>query len=773
VAGVGSGGPIGEPVRRREDPALLTGRGRYATDIPLPGLVHLAVVRSALPHGAIRRVDVAAAERLPGVLAVLTARDLPELDDPPLELRAPGPGHRARPVLARDRVRYVGEPVAVVVAEDPYLAADAADAVRPEIEPLPGAGDVLAATAPGAPLLHEGVEGNVAGVARRAFGDAAAAFSDADVVVAHRLRLRRVAGAYLEPRAVTAAWDGAAVTLWSSTQSVYGVRDRVAALLGLEPDRVRVLAEDVGGAFGAKGMPYAEEVLAPLLARRLDRPVRWVAGRSEDTSATAHSHGGVLDLELAATAAGELRGLRVRLLHDIGAHAGPGAEQGDNVLSHVVCAYRLPALDAEVRQVYTNAVPSGFIRGGGREVGNFAIERMLDLLARRLDLDPVEVRRRNLVPPDAMPHDTGYPRGAGATIVYDGGDYPLLLDTALAAIDHAGARRRQAAGARTGIGVACCVESTGIGVPEQARVHVAADGAVTAYAGSTPQGQGHRTSLAQVVAERLGWPLQRVRVVAGDTSAVPRSWNSAASRTAYEVGNAAALAGAAARRTLLDRAAELLEADPADLEVGPEGAAVRGAPARAVALAELLPDAGLEVTETFQSRRTYAGGCHAALVEVDPQTGGVDILRYVIAHDSGRSINPLLVDGQLHGGYAHGLGYALFEEAVYDEDGGFRSASFLDYTIASAPEIAVVPELHEVRGPVIGNPEGFRGVGESGTIPVPAAIASAVDDALRRHGADAFADELPLTPQRVYALARRATTNSRRNGSTVPNDRAG
>ncbi|HSR25312.1 MAG TPA: xanthine dehydrogenase family protein molybdopterin-binding subunit, partial [Candidatus Eisenbacteria bacterium] len=672
---------------------------------------------------------------------------------------AAGPGHRPRPVLARERVRYAGEPVAVVVAEDPYLAADAADAIRLDIEPLPGAGDVLAATAPGAPLVHDGVEGNVAGVTRRAFGDAVAAFDGAGVVVSHRLRLARVAGAYLEPRAVTAVWDvGAqALTLWSSTQSVYGVRERVAALLGLDPARVRVLAEDVGGAFGAKGMPYAEDVLAALVARRLDRPVRWVAGRSEDTAATAHSHGDVLDLELAATPAGELRGLRVSLLHDIGAHAGPGAEQGDNVLSHLICAYRLPALEAEVRQVYTNAVPSGFIRGGGREVGNFAIERMLDLLARRLGLDPVEVRRRNLVPPAAMPHDTGYPRG-DATVVYDGGDYPRLLDTALRAVGYEQVRRRQAAGARLGLGVACCVESTGIGLPEPARVRLAPGGEVTAFVGSTPQGQGHRTSLAQVVAERLDWPLDLVRVVAGDTAAVPRSFNSAASRTAYEVGNAAALAAAAARRRLLDLAARRLEADPADIEVGPAGARVRGAPASAVPLDELVPADGVEAAETFHSRRSHASGCHAALLDVDPETGAVTMLRYVIAHDSGRSINPLLVEGQLHGGYAHGLGYALLEEAVYDEGGTFRSASFLDYAIASAPEIAVVPELHEVHSEVFGNPEGFKGVGESGTIPVPAAIASAVDDALRARGAAAFADELPLTPQRVFALASRVTT---------------
>jgi aerobic carbon-monoxide dehydrogenase large subunit len=753
---------IGRSRRRREDPALLTGRGRYAGDLSLPGQVHLAVVRSPEPHGVLRGVDASAALDLPGVLAVLTLDDLPELRDPPVEMRASGPGHRPRPVLAGDRVRYVGEPVAVVVAEDPYLAADAADAVALDLEPLAGAGDVLAATAEGAPLVHAGVLANVAGTVTRAFGDAAAAFAGAEMVVSRRLRLARVAGAYLEPRAVTAAWDAAAgtLTLWSSTQSVYGVRERVAALLGLEQHRVRVLAEDVGGAFGAKGMAYPEEVLVPAVARRLGRPVRWVAGRAEDTASTAHSHGGVLDLELAAGRGGELLGLRVRLLHDIGAYAGPGAEQGDNVLSHLVCAYRLPALDAEVRQVYTNAVPSGFIRGGGREVGNFAIERMLDLLARRLGQDPVEVRRRNLVRPDQMPHDTRYPRGE-TTVVYDGGDYPRLLDTALAAIGYEDVRGRQAAGERIGVGVACCVESTGIGLSESARVRVSPDGSARAFVGSTPQGQGHRTALAQVVAERLGWPLERVDVVAGDTAAVPRSANSAASRTAYEVGNAAALAAATTRRQLLELAAARLEADAADVVLAPAGAQVRGAPGSAVPLADLVPAGGLEVSETFDSRRTHASGCHAAIVEVDPETGAVTVLRYVIVHDSGRSINPLLVDGQLHGGYAHGLGYALLEEAVYEAGGAFRSATFLDYTIPSAAEVAPAPELHEVHSQVFGNPEGFKGVGESGTIPVPAAIASAVDDALLRHGIDAFASDLPLSPERVHRLGTPGTPGSR------------
>jgi carbon-monoxide dehydrogenase large subunit len=730
---------IGERVRRREDPHLLTGHGRYAGDLRLPGMLHMAVVRSPLPHGVLRSVDLSPALALEGVVAAFAAPDLPE---------ALGTLHRLRPLLARERVRYEGEPVAVVVAERSYRATDAVEAVGLDVEPVPGAGDVLAATRPGAAAIHDGAEGNVAGVIERSFGDAEAAFAGAPVVVSTRLRLARVAGAYMEPRAATAAWDGSSevLTLWTSTQTIFGVREEVARLLDLSPERVRVITEDVGGGFGAKGMAYPEEVLVAILARRLGRPVQWVASRSDDTASTAHSHGTVLDLELAASDTGALRGLRVRAWHDIGAYLGPGAGQPDNIFSHLVCAYRLPALDAQARAVYTNAVPSGFIRGGGREVGNFAIERMLDLLARRLGLDRAEVRRRNLIAPDQMPHDTMYPRGE-ATVVYDGGDYPQLLETALDAIGYSQARRD-----RLGVGIACCVESTGIGADETARVRVREDGSVQAFLGPTPQGQGHLTSLAQVVAERLGWPFERVTVVAGDTAAVPRSFNSAGSRTAYEVGNAAAIAATSLARRLKELAAERLEASPDDIEVSPEGAQVAGAPARALPLAELVGNGGLEAVETFHSLRTFASGCHAALVDVDPETGRVEVVRYAIAHDSGRSINPVLVEGQLHGGYAHGLGYALFEAAAYEEDGTFRGASFLDYQIPSAPEVGEGPELHEVHSVVYGNPEGFKGVGESGTIPVPAAIASAVDDALRRQGIEAFVTDLPITPDRLARI---------------------
>jgi carbon-monoxide dehydrogenase large subunit len=759
---------IGHRLRRREDHRLVLGEGRYTADLVPGDALHLAVVRSPVAHGEIRTIDLDAARGLPGVVAAFTAADLPEAAGPMGDGTPPGVEPHPRPVLARDRVRYQGEPVAVLVADSAYTAADAAALAAVDVEPLAAVADVEHAAAPGAPVLHEGLDGNLAGTVTRSFGgDVEPALAHAAAAVRTRLRLGRVAGAYLEPRAVLARWDAAAGSLLvhTSTQATYSVRAAVAGALGLEAEGVRVLAEDVGGGFGAKGMAYPEEVLTAAVARRVERPVAWVAARSEDTASTAQAHGDVIEVELGADAEGKLLALRADLLHDVGAYTAAGAAQTDNIAGHLVCAYALPALAVRSRLVHTNTVPCGFIRGGGREVGNFAIERAMDALARRLDLDPAELRRRNLIPPDDMPYHTGYPHPAGA-MVYDGGDYPRLLAEALEGIGYEDVRRRQAqAGAPgesppeapspLGVGIACCVEQTGIGVPEIARVHVSPAGEVVVRLGSTPQGQGHVTVFAQVVADRLGWPLERVQVRTGDTAHVPSGMNTAGSRSALEVGNAAARVGTAARERLLELAADRLEAEPADLELGPDGVAVQGAPASRVPLASLLGTGGLDVEETYRSQKASASGCHAALVEVDTATGVPRLLRYVIAHDSGREINPLLVEGQLHGGWAHGLGYALFEEAAYDTDGNLAAASFLDYGIVSAPEAAAALELRQVAAPVLGNPEGFKGVGEAGTIPAPAAIVGAVEDALRRAGTTVELCELPLTPARLWAQATR------------------
>jgi len=746
-------------MRRREDPHLVTGRGRYAGDIHLPGLAHLVFARSAQPHAAIRSIDVETARAMPGVIAVWTAADLPETAKALADFMPRGVTARPRTVLSIGEVNYVGEAFAAVVAETAYQAADAAEAVFADLDPLPGVGTLAAALADGAAVVHAGAESNEAGGYERAFGDVEAAFGEGAVIIRESFRVPRIAGAAMEPRAVTAQSDGTRLRVWTSTQHTYGVRDRLAEMLALEKAAIEVLAEDVGGGFGPKAQVYPEEVVTALAALRLKRPVSWVATRSEDTATTVHAHGSTFEVDLAADPDGRLRGLRGRMWHDVGAFPASGPAQPGLMIAHMLSAYRLPAIHFQATLVHTNAASTGFVRGGGRPVGNFVIERLMDRMARRLGLDPAEIRRRNLVEAAQMPFDTGFPAGR-QTVIYDSGDYPALLAAALEEIGYRQVREEQAAGRRAdgryrGVGIACCVESSGFG-SEQARVHVGRDGIATAYIGSTPQGQGHLTTTAQVVAERLGWPLERVRVVAGDTRAVEHGEMTAGSRTAVQVGNASSLAAQSARRWLLEHAAEKLEADVADLLLEDGVVSVKGAPSSSIPAAEVVPEAGLDVVETFQPPlpNAYSSGCHAAVVDVDPTTGSVEIVRYVIAHDTGRAINPLLVEGQLQGGYAHGLGYALFEELIYQPDGGFQTASFLDYTIASAPELTVEPRLLAMGTPTPANPEGFKGAGESGTVPVPAAIANAVEDAIRQLRPEAVVNELPIGPMRLFgALA--------------------
>ena len=744
-------------MRRREDPHLVTGRGRYAGDIHLPGLAHLVFARSAQPHAAIRSIDVETARAMPGVIAVWTAADLPETAKALADFMPRGVTARPRTVLSIGEVNYVGEAFAAVVAETPYQAADAAEAVFADLDPLPGVGTLAAALADGAALVHPGADNNEAGGYERAFGDVEAAFGEGAVIIRENFKVPRIAGAAMEPRAVTAESDGTRLRVWTSTQHTYGVRDRLAEMLTLDKAAIEVLAEDVGGGFGPKAQVYPEEVVTALAALRLKRPVKWVATRSEDTATTVHAHGSIFEVDLAADPDGRLRGLRGRMWHDVGAFPASGPAQPGLMIAHMLSAYRLPALHFQAILVHTNAASTGFVRGGGRPVGNFVIERLMDRMARRLGLDPAEIRRRNLVEAAQMPFDTGFPAGR-QTVIYDSGDYPALLAAALESIGYREVREEQAAGPRAdgryrGVGIACCVESSGFG-SEQARVHVGRDGIATAYIGSTPQGQGHLTTTAQVVAERLGWPLERVRVVAGDTRAVEHGEMTAGSRTAVQVGNASSLAAQSARRWLLEHAAEKLEADVADLVLEDGVVSVTGAPSSSISAAEVVPEEGLDVVETFQPPlpNAYSSGCHAAVVDVDPVTGSIEVVRYVIAHDTGRAINPLLVEGQLQGGYAHGLGYALFEEVIYQPDGGFQSASFLDYTIASAPELTVEPILVPMGTPTPANPEGFKGAGESGTVPVPAAIANAVEDAIRQLRPEAVVNELPISPMRLFEV---------------------
>jgi aerobic carbon-monoxide dehydrogenase large subunit len=742
---------------RREDERLVTGRGRYAGDQKPEGMARLAVVRSPVPHARIQAINADAARAMPGVLAVITAADLPGSANGIANWAPADQPELMRPVLAVDRVRYAGEAIAAVVAETEYQAQDAAAAVEVDFDLLPAITDVVAAAQPGAPRLHDTVEGNRALEKTYAFGDVAAAFHDAPVVVKETLVASRVCGAAMEPRVATASWNDAeqTLTIWDSTQTVFSVRDTLATALGLEKDQVHVLAHDVGGGFGPKGTVYGEEVLVAVLARQLKRPIKWIASRSEDTATTVHAHGTRIEVEIAAEADGRLRGLRGRIDHDVGAYPGPGNGQPDIIVPHMMSAYAWPAFEVAARATFTNTAPTGFVRGGGRPLGNFTVERLLDRLAAKLGADPADVRRRNLVGPERMPYDTGFPQGR-STVVYDGGDYPRLLEIALDTIGYQDLRRRQhqpSNGRLLGIGIASCVESSGFGSGEPARVRLDPDGTAHLFVGSTPQGQGHETAAAMVLADRLGWPLERITVVAGDSKVVPWALLTAGSRSAIHVGNAVSLVAKSARRQIIDKAAERLEADPVDLVLADGVVSVKGVPGRSLAVGEVFPD-GLEVAESFDTKSgtAYSSGCHAVAVEVDPETGGVDIMRYAIVADTGNVINQNLVRGQLQGGLAHGVGYAMFEEAIYTEDGTFQSPTFLDYTMVSAPEMSMPLELRSITTPTEANPEGFKGAGESGSIPAPAAIANAIEDAVRQVRPDAAVTRIPVTPLRVYEL---------------------
>jgi len=724
-------GYIGRSMRRREDPPLLQGRGSYAADHNPPGTVHLAIRRAGVPRAIGLKVDVSAASRMPGVAGAWAFGQLGLADD---YMPDPNPQQALpvrRPVIAKDEVRFEGDAVAVVAAETEYWAHDAVDAIEVDLEQV----------APeAAPLPPQQV---------RKSGDSA---GEVPVRVRENLTMARICGAAIEPRAAFAEWNEDEQTLYirASVGGVHILRDTLCRCLGLERSHVVALAQDVGGSFGAKNHPYPEYVIAAAVSRILKRPVRWVASRTEDGHTTGQAHSAELDFEIASDAGGGLIGLHGRVAWTVGAYLGRGAFQADSMAAHAMSAYRMPSFEVEVAPRFSDTPPAAYIRGGGRPVGNFVVERMMDRLARRLGIDPIELRRRNLVKPDDMPYDTGL-----NGIVFDGGDYPRLLELAVERADAASIRERQRAGEPVGIGVAMCVESTGIGMPEPSRVAVRGDGTAVVFVGSTPQGQGHETFVAQVVADRLGWPVEKVEVRTGDSRDVAFSFVTAGSRSALEVGNSAAISAASARRMLLERAAEKLEASPEDLVAGIEGVSVRGVPDRSIALQDLVGD-GLEAAEVWDSKgkAAWASSCHVAVVRIDQETGGVDVQRYVIAHDSGRAINPLTLEGQLHGGYAHGLGYALFEEALYSPDGNFQSPSFLDYTIVSAPELQVEPELIHTETESTQNPEGFRGVGEAGTIAVPAAIANAVEDALYAMGYEVCVDSVPVTPLKLWNLMR-------------------
>ena len=772
---------FGKPLPRKEDPRLLRGQGVYVADVSVPGQLYAAFVRSPHAHARILNVNLAPARRLPGVVAAYAYEDIADVAQP-LPMLTP---HRAlRPQmpypLARGKVRFVGEAVAMVVAEDPYGAEDARDLVRVEYEVLPAVTDGALALAPDAPLLHEDLGDNVAVDLTHGVGDVARAFAEADVVIAERFRVRRISGQPLETRGCLAQWQdsklGHTLTLWDSTQSPHTARRVLADVFGLPQQNVHVIAPDVGGGFGIKNRFYQEEAAVPIAARLLDRPVKWVEDRSEDLLTTYQAREQEHESAIALRRDGTILGVRDAFIHDQGAYTPFGLVVPYNTTTTLPGPYRLPNYEAHLRAAYTNKPPIAPYRAAGRPQAVLVMERLLDLGARALGIDAAEIRLRNMVQHDEFPYDLGLKDRDGAAIVYDSGDYPASLRQALDLIDYQAFRAEQArardAGRYLGVGLAPYVESTGRGPFEGATVRVEPSGRVLVLTGAASQGQGHETTLGQIAAERLGVRLQDVTVLTGDTAAIALGVGTYASRTAVVAGNATSTAALAVREKALRVAAQLLEAAPSDLDLVDGMISVRGAPDRTMPLAQvartlsspppafLFPkdmEPGLEVTTYWHpENNTYAFGTHAAVVEVDVETGQVHVLRYVVSHDCGVVINPLVADGQTQGGVAQGIGTALYEEMVYDENGQPLTASYMDYLLPTAAEVPAATLGHMVT-PTPLNAEGIKGLGEGGAMPVLAAIANAVEDALAPLGVRVT--EVPLTPARVRALIDAATSD--------------
>ncbi|MBI2370171.1 MAG: xanthine dehydrogenase family protein [Deltaproteobacteria bacterium] len=767
---------VGARIKRREDRRLITGEGAYVADLARPGMVHAAILRSPYARARIRAVDLTAARQSPGVLLALAFEDLQPAG--PLPLPVPHPALKAAQEfpLAPGMVHYVGEPVAVVVAEERYAAEDALDLIRVEYEPLPPVVDPERALAADAPLVHEELGTNVAAHLEQETGDVERAFREADHVFRERFRVLRGSGQSIEARAVLAAYDPLlqALTVWSSTQTPHLIRRGLAPLLNLTEAQIRIIAPDVGGGFGSKGVFYPEEFLVPFLAIRLGRPVKWVEDRREHLQTAIQERGQVHEVEVAVRRDGRILAVRDRFVADQGAYTPWGIVVPVLTATMVPGPYKIPNYRFEVTVVYTNTVPSAPVRGAGRPQAVFVMERMVDRVARELGLDPAEVRFRNFIPPHEFPYVVGLRSRDGRLQTYDSGNYPEGLTRALRLIGYEEVRKEQerlrAEARYLGVGMACCVEATGLGPHEGATVRVDPSGRVYLYTGASPQGQGHETMLAQVCADALGVELEEITVVTGDTAGIPQGTGTFASRIATVAANAVTAAATEVRARALRAGAYLLEARVEDLDLISGRVQVRGVPEKGVPLGQVarvaagaVPGPGspmpegvetsLEATSYFTpAQAAYASGTHAAVVEVDVETGMVKVLKYGAIHDCGRMINPMIVEGQVCGGVAHGIGNALLEEPVYDGSGQLLTSTFMDYLLPSAAEVPEILLDHvETLSPL--NPLGVKGAGEGGTIPAPAAIAAAVEDALAPFGVRIT--EVPLSPERLRRLISR------------------
>ncbi|MFQ5746983.1 MAG: molybdopterin cofactor-binding domain-containing protein [Gemmatimonadota bacterium] len=781
-----SGSYFGRAVRRNEDARLLTGRAQFVGDVRLPDMLHVAFLRSDYAHALIRGVDASVARERSGVVAVYTAADLGEYWRPGPLLVAPVPVEgvvfhaRTQVPLAKDRVRHAGEAIAAVVATSRYEAEDALADIVVDLEPLDAAVDLEAALEDGAPLVHPDLGSNLAARVVQRKGEYAAVRGDAAHIVRRRFQYDRGVSAAIENRGVLARWDASAgrLTVWDTTQAPIPIRNGLAGMLGLSESQVRVIAPFIGGGFGPKIMMfYPEEVVVPWIAMRLGRPVRWLEDREENFYATTQERTQIHEAELALDAEGRILGVRDSFLHDTGAYDPYGLTVPINSQCTLLGPYDVPHYESEFRVVFTNKPIVTPVRGAGRQHGVFVMERLLDLAARELGMDRVEIRVRNYLRPDAFPHDHEILYQDSAPLVYDSGDYGPALERAAEMIGYRAfleeeQPRLRAEGRHVGLGIVSYVEGTGIGPYEGARVTVETSGKVSLVTGVGTQGQGHFTTFAQIVADAVGVAPSDIRVVTGDTDQFHWGTGTFASRGAVVAGSACHEAGLAVRAKILRLAAEVLEAAEEDLVLEDGAVSVRGAPDLCIGLGELAVRAnplrgavtpgtepGLEATAYFgPERASTASGVHATILEVDPETAMVRIRRYVVVHDCGRVINPLVLEGQIHGGVALGIGNAFYEQLHFDEAGQLLNASFMDYLLPTATDVPDI-ETDHVETPSPFNPLGTKGAGEAGAIPVGALFAQAIEDALARPGLEIL--EMPLSPKRLFELMSEAGTNER------------
>ena len=769
---------VGQRIKRIEDPDLLSGRGQFVDDLQMPNMLHAGFLRSPYAHAHIKSIDVSEAATMPGIHLVWTAKNLPKcMQHKRILLQVPNPAIRhpfTQEPLASEEVCFVGEAVAVVVADSRHLAEDACEKIVVDYDILPIADSCQNAVNLGSATAHSSINDNIAAQFTLDFGDVDAVFRDATHIIHDRYFQHRGSANPIETRGTVAAYDPISdqFTIWSATQSPFIIRRALVDMFEVEENAIRVIApKDVGGGFGPKGMSYPEDAVLPALARELGQPVKWIEDRREHFLTTTQERDQIWNVSIAVDANGKILGLRGRLTHDAGAYLPWGIITPYISATTIAGPYVVPTFKFDTTVVFTNKPPTTPLRGAGRPQAVFAMERTLDLVAETLNLDKAEVRQLNLIPAEAMPYEMGLIFRDGAPVIYDSGNYPKCQTLALEYSDYASFRDRQHAALTRnryiGIGIANAVEGTGLGPFEGASIKVMPSGRIALKTGAAPQGQAHHTTLAQLCADELQISMGKIDIITGDTNAVSLGVGTFASRIAVNAGSSVRIASQTVRGKLLKLAAAILQVEENDLEMEEGEIRITGEQGDSIAFSDLanmmngvpgfkLPDgieAGLEATYYFQpSQAAYANGCHVAEVEVDIETGAVQILRYVVAHDCGNLINPLIVDGQVQGGVAHGIGNALLEYLHYDEDANPLTTNFSEYLLPTADLIPNIDILH-LETPTPNNPLGVKGAGEGGTLPAAAVIASAIDDALSSFGVR-FKDA-PIQPHQIVAAINR------------------